>query len=265
MSRPRSGALAGELPDSIDLLEFPKVAAHLAGLTRTVPGRAQALALRPLVERAAIATALAEAAEAMQLLGGRGLLPVGDGDDLLPLLDQLQVEGTWLPAEAFAAVRAAVEAAAACKTALTDSDGWPLLRARALALIPLPQLAAAIRRSIGPRGEVLDSASAELAHLRREVQTVRARLKRQLEGLLADERYAGVFQEQLITDRNGRYVLPVRTDHSGRLRGFVHDVSASGQTLYVEPAVSLDGNNRLQTLLREVQREEERILLQLTA
>lgn len=265
MSCPRSGTLAGELPDSIDLLEFPKVAVHLAGLTRTVPGRAQALVLRPLVEHAAIATALAEAGEAMQILAGRGPLPVGDGDDLLPLLDQLQVEGTWLPAEAFAAVRAAVEAAAACKAALTDSDGWPLLRARALALIPLPQLAAAIRRSIGPRGEVLDSASAGLAHLRREVQTVRARLKRQLEGLLADERYAGVFQEQLITDRNGRYVLPVRTDHSGRLRGFVHDVSASGQTLYVEPAVSLDGNNRLQTLLREVQREEERILLQLTA
>ncbi len=265
MSRPHPGEAAGEVPDSLDLLEFPKVAAHLAGLTRTVPGRVLALALRPLVDRSATETALAEAAEAMQILSTRGPLPVGDGDDLVPLLDQLQVEGRWLSAEAFAAVRIAVEAAAACKAALADSNGWPLLQTRAAALLPLPQLAAAIRRSIGPRGEILDSASVELAHLRREVQTVRARLKRQLEGLLADERYAGVFQEQLITDRNGRYVLPVRTDHSGRLRGFVHDVSASGQTLYVEPAASLDGNNRLQTLLREVQREEERVLLQLTA
>lgn len=265
MSRPYPGEPAGEVPDSLDLLEFPKVAAHLAGLTRTVPGRVLALALRPLVERNASETALAEAAEAMQILAARGPLPVGDGDDLVPLLDQLQVEGLWLSAEAFAAVRVAVEAAAACKAALADGDGWPLLQARAAALVPLPQLAAAIRRSIGPRGEILDSASAELGHLRREVQTVRARLKRQLEGLLADERYAGVFQEHLITDRNGRYVLPVRTDHSGRLCGFVHDVSASGQTLYVEPAASLEGNNRLQTLLREVQREEERVLLQLTA
>lgn len=264
MSRSHPGEPAGAWPDSLDLLEFAKVAAHLAGLTRTGPGRALALALRPSAECTASAAALAEAAEAMQLLAERGPLPVGDGDDLLPLLDPLQVEGTWLPAEAFAAVRAAAEAAAACRAALADSDGWPLLQARSLALVPLPQLVAALRRSIGPRGEILDSASSELGHLRREVQTVRARLKRQLEGLLADERYAGVFQEQLITDRNGRYVLPVRTDHSGRLRGFVHDVSASGQTLYVEPAVTLEGNNRLQTLLREVQREEERILLQLT-
>jgi DNA mismatch repair protein MutS2 len=84
-----------------------------------------------------------------------------------------------------------------------------------------------------------------------------------MEGLLADERYAGVFQEALITERNGRYVLPVRTDHSGRLRGFVHDVSASGQTLYVEPAATLEQNNRLQTVLRETVREEERILREL--
>ena len=117
MNRPHPGEPAGEVPDSLDLLEFPKVAAHLAGLTRTVPGRALALALRPLVDRAATETALTEAAEAMQVLAARGPLPVGDGDDLVPLLDQLQVEGLWLSAEVFAAVRVAVEAAAACKAA----------------------------------------------------------------------------------------------------------------------------------------------------
>lgn len=253
------------LPDSLDLLDFTKVAAHLAGLTRTVPGRALALGLRPLTEPAAIASALAEAAEAMLILAEHGLLPVGDGDDLLPLLDSLHVAGMRLPVEAFAQVQAAAEAAAACRQALSGGSGWPLLQSRAAALVPLPQLVAAIRRSIGPRGELLDSASAALADLRREAQVVRARIKRQLEGLLADERYAGVFQEQLVTDRNGRYVVPVRTDYSGRLRGFVHDISASGQTLYVEPTVVLDGNNRLQTVLREAQREEERILLALSA
>ena len=252
-------------PDSLALLEFSKVAGHLAGLTRTAPGRALARGLRPQAESAAVAADLAEAAEAMQILAERGLLPLGDGVDLVPLLDALHAAGARLPAEAFATVQAAAEAAAACRQALSGGDAWPLLQARAASLVPLPQLVAAIRRSIGPRGELLDSASAALADLRREAQQVRTRIKRQLEGLLADERYAGVFQEPLITDRNGRYVLPVRTDHSGRLRGFVHDVSASGQTLYVEPAVVLDGNNRLQTVLREAQREEERILLELSA
>jgi DNA mismatch repair protein MutS2 len=265
MSRTPCGKRTEERPDSLDLLEFPKVAAHLAGLTRTAPGRALALALRPLADPEAITSALAEAAEAIRILAEQGILPLGDGDDLTPLLERLRTDGMMLPAEAFSAVRAAAEAATACRGALGTGVNWPLLRARALTLVPLPQLVAAIRRTIGLRGEILDSASVTLEELRREAQVLRARIKRQLEGLLADERYAGVFQEQLITDRNGRYVLPVRTDHSGRLRGFVHDVSASGQTLYVEPAVTLAGNNRLQTVLREAQREEERILLQLGA
>jgi DNA mismatch repair protein MutS2 len=265
MNRMPRGKPVEELPDSLDLLEFPKVAAHLAALTRTSPGRDLALALRPLAEPVAITMALDEAAEAMGVLAEQGLLPLGAGDDLSPLLDRLHVDGTVLPAEAFEAIRAAAETAASCRSAFGNGDDWPLLRARAAGLVPLPQLVAAIRRAVGPRGEILDSASVMLGDLRREAQVMRARIKRQLEGLLVDERYAGVFQEQLITDRNGRYVLPVRTDHSGRLRGFVHDISASGQTLYVEPAAALDGNNRLQTLLREAQREEERILLQLSA
>lgn len=250
--------------DSLALLEFGKVAAHLAGLTGSVPGRTLALALIPLSDQAAIASLLAESAEAMALLAEVGPLPVGGCEDLLPLLEELRIEGVGIPAEAFLMIRSAAEAAAACRSLLTGSTGHPLLAARATGLVPLPRLVAAVRRTIGPRGEILDSASGELSTLRRDVQTTRSRLKRQLEGLLADERYAGVFQEALVTDRNGRYVLPVRTDHSGRLRGFVHDVSASGQTVYIEPAVTLDGNNRLQTLLREVQREEERVLRQLT-
>jgi DNA mismatch repair protein MutS2 len=265
MSRARREGEGETVPDSLDLLDFTKVAGHLAGLTGTVPGRVLALGLRPLLAPDAVAAALAEAAEAMQILAELGALPVGDGDDLTPLLDSLHAAGMKLPVEAFAAVLAGAEAAAACRQALACGSGWPRLQARAAALVPLPQLVAAIRRSIGPRGDLLDSASAALAELRREAQVVRARIKRQLEGLLADERYAGVFQEQLVTDRNGRYVVPVRTDYSGRLRGFVHDVSASGQTLYIEPAVVLEGNNRLQTVLREIQREEERILLALSA
>ncbi len=129
----------------------------------------------------------------------------------------------------------------------------------------LPELLAEIRRSIGPRAEILDSASFELADLRDGLKGERNRVKRQLERLLQDEKFQGVFQESLITDRNGRYVLPVRADHSGRLKGFVHDISASGQTLYVEPAVTLESNNRVQTLVHKIAREEERILARLTS
>lgn len=265
MSYADPAASAGSAPDHLEPLEFVTVAEYLGGLTRTGPGRSLALAIKPLRDRDASEGALAEAAEAMELLAVLGPLPVGDGEDLAPLLEATRAEGTRLPVDSFAIVQAAAEAAAACRSVMGAGIGWPRLRGRVDELVPLPRLVAAIRRCIGARGELLDGASAELARLRSEIRTVRARIKRQLDGLLSDERYAGVFQESLVTDRNGRYVLPVRADHAGRLRGFVQDVSASGQTLYVEPAAALEGNNRLQTLLGEARREEERILAQLTA
>jgi len=251
--------------ESLNLLEFFKLTAQLAGRTQTAYGHAAALALRPLSGRAEMTTALAEAGEMLRLHATRGLLAVGHGRDLSACLDGLRIAGTRLEPETLREVQAAIEAAGACRRLLGDAETCPLLQALGAGLTPLPELAAQIRRSIGPRDEILDTASFALGDLRQQLQHERGRIKRQLEKLLGDEALLGVFQEQLITDRNGRYVLPVRTDHSGRLRGFVHDVSASGQTLFIEPAAVLDGNNRLQTLQREIRTEEERILLQLTA
>jgi len=108
-----------------------------------------------------------------------------------------------------------------------------------------------LRESIDPRGDLLDSASFELGDLRYQIRQTRSRVKQQLNQLLTGEYSAGLFQEQLITVRNNRYVVPLKSD------------SASGQTLYVEPSQVLDGNNKLQQLAREEQREERRILLQL--
>jgi DNA mismatch repair protein MutS2 len=135
----------------------------------------------------------------------------------------------------------------------------------AAGITALRDLADELRGTIGPRGEILDRASADLAAIRRKMLQMRARIRKTLEGLLLSERYAGVFQDNLVTERNGRYVLPVRADHRSRIKGFVHDESASGQTLYVEPATVLDANNELQHLQREEKREEERILRRLSA
>ena len=223
------------MADSLVQLEFAKVIDLVVGKTQTPYGRALAAKLAPFAERSLVEEALQEAWEARQLILEDGPLPLGSGIDLLPHLERLQVE--------------------VC----------PRLKSFAQQLTPFPQLAAEIRHSIGPRAEILDSASFELAELRHNLKAERNRVKRQLERLLQDEGLQGVFQESLVTDRNGRYVLPVRADHSGRLKGFVHDVSASGQTLYVEPAITLESNNRVQTLLHRIEREVERILVSLTA
>ena len=265
MTAENPGSSYNTAADSLVQLEFAKVVALVVGKTQTPYGRSQAAALKPFSNREQIEEALQEAAEAGLLLQKSGPLPLGASIDLLPHLARLQTEGLRLEAEVLRDVQAALEAATACRQQLLSGEDYPRLQSFARQLTLLPVLADEIRRSIGPRSEILDSASTELAGLRDALKEERNRVKRQLERLLQDERLQGVFQESLITDRNGRYVLPVRADHSGRLKGFVHDVSASGQTLYVEPAVSLESNNRVQTLLRKIEREEERILAYLTA
>jgi DNA mismatch repair protein MutS2 len=253
------------MADSLVQLEFAKVVKLVVGKTQTPYGRALAVALSPLSERPQIEEALREAQEAGQLLQEDGPLALGSGSDLLPHLERLQTEGLRLEPEILHDVQAALEAAQVCRHKLLKSEVCPSLQVFARQLISLPELAAEIRRSIGPRAEILDSASFELADLRDGLKAERNRVKRQLDRLLQDDALQGVFQETLITDRNGRYVVPVRADHSGRLKGFVHDISASGQTLYVEPASTLESNNRVQTLLHKIGREEERILTRLTA
>lgn len=265
MTSADSGLVRKIPADSLVQLEFAKVVELVMGRTQTAYGRGLAAVLEPFSERSRIEEALLEAQQAGWLLRQDGPLPLGSGTDLLPHLERLQAEGLRLEPELLSEVQAALEAAAACRQQLLRSELAPRLQNCARHLQPLPELAGEIRRSIGPRAEILDSASTELADLRDSLKSERRRVKRQLERLLQDESLQGVFQETLITDRNGRYVLPVRVDHSGRLKGFVHDISASGQTLYLEPAVILESNNRVQTLVHKIAREEERILARLTA
>ena len=257
--------IQAESADSLVQLEFAKVVALVVGRTQTPYGRDLAGGLAPSGERQRISAALEEAAEAGRMLEEAGPLSLGSGIDLRPHLERLRTEGVRLSPEILCEVQAALATALACRRQLLGLDSCPGLQAHGRSLVPLPELEEQIGRCIGERGEILDSASGELAGLRGDLKTERNRIKRLLERLLQEESLQGVFQETLITDRNGRYVLPVRADHSGRLKGFVHDVSASGQTLYLEPAAALDGNNRVQTLIRRIEREEERILAWLTA
>ncbi len=264
MTTTAPGTARTSVEEALFQLEFPKVTARLAGYTQTPYGYALAEQLRPFKEPVAMRLSLQEADEAISLLVDQVLLPVGSGVDLLPELERVRTEGVRMTGEALQNVRLALEAVAGCRTSLVGRSDVPALRRYAEDLVPMPELSEEIRLSIGPRGEVLDTASLALSDLRQQLQKERARVKRQLENLLADDNLQGVFQETLITDRNGRYVLPVRTDHSGRLKGFVHDVSASGQTLYLEPTTVLDGNNRIQTLISDIEHEIDRILARLT-
>lgn len=249
----------------LELLEFTKLRGILARLTVTEPGREQAEGLVPLPGRAEAAESLAIIDQMQRQLNGSGAPPVGGCRDLRQALRQLRAEGSFLAPALLLDVLSSLEAAVDCRRLLAEQTELPLLAALAGGLAGCRELRGAIRESIGPRGEILDSASFELGEVRLQIRQWRGRLRNLLENLLASDQLAGAFQDRIITERGGRYVVPVRADHRGQVKGFVHDESASGQTLYVEPVAVLKGNNELQHLLREEKREEERILRRISA
>jgi DNA mismatch repair protein MutS2 len=253
------------MEETLRVLEYEKISGILAGFTATTPGREKAVALRPLSSDSEVAASLAQTSEMVSLLASAGAPPVGGNRDLRQMLRQLRAEGAWLAPEALLDVLSSVEAAADCRRYFSNAQEAPRLAERAAELVPLSDLRQQIRGAVGSRGEILDSASFELGDLRHEIQQTRTRIRRTLERLLSNENLASAFQERIVTERGGRYVVPVRADHRGQVKGFVHDESASGQTLFVEPTVVLEENNRLQTLIREEQREIERILRRLCA
>jgi DNA mismatch repair protein MutS2 len=117
-----------------------------------------------------------------------------------------------------------------------------------------------IAQTVNGQGEVVDSASPDLAHIRAELRVAHQRLMDRLQSILASQTYRPAIQEAIITIRNGRYVIPVRADSRGVLRGLVHDHSSSGATLYIEPLQTTDLNNRWRELQLQEQEEIDRIL-----
>lgn len=241
-------------------LEFNKIAQLLAGFTQTGPGYERAEALSPLPSDTEVVAALAEVAELVTLCETTGLPPIGGLHDLRPVFASLRATGTSLDAETFLVVLSSLETMDVVRNFFSDKSALPNILPRVKRLQSCKRLAMSIRSSIGSRGEILDSASTELARIRRGIGSSRQSLRSQLQKLLGDSQLSAAFQDQLVTERNGRYVVPVKADFRGKVQGFVHDASASGQTLFVEPTAALEPNNALQQLLLSEAAEEQRIL-----
>lgn len=145
------------------------------------------------------------------------------------------------------------------------AERYPLLVEFAEAIENLSPLETDLTRSIGPRGDVLDSASEELSRLRKAVRIAHNRLMDRLNSFISGGRHSSALQENIITIRDGRYVIPVRAEARGLIRGIVHDTSSSGQTLFMEPFDVVELNNRWREQQIAETHEIERILDALSA
>jgi DNA mismatch repair protein MutS2 len=245
------------------LLEFPLIRERLAAATGFAPSRRLAAALEPSPDPVVVARGLDETDQARQMLEERPGVGIGAARDIGAAIERAARSGRLEPGQ-LVEIMDTLAAAAKLGEALGE-ERRPLLRALGRRLQPLPNLRLRLESSLDPSGELLDSASPSLGGLRRAVRVAYERLRSRLEGLVHGSELSAALQEPIITLRNGRYVIPVRADAKGRVKGIVHDQSGSGQTLFIEPLVVVELGNTWREAQLSVQSEEERILDALSA
>jgi DNA mismatch repair protein MutS2 len=250
---------------ALQTLEFGKIVERVAALCAFRVSRELAEALTPSVIPAEVERRLALTTQARALLELDPSFSIGGARDIREELRQAGLGRSLLPAQLLdilATIRAARDVRTRFLRLRDAAQRFALFGDLVLGLASFPGLETDISRSINDQGEVMDSASPELGRLRAEVRIAHHRLLDRLNSLLA--KYGGAIQEAIITQREGRYVIPVKIGERARVPGLIHDTSASGQTLFVEPMEAVELANRWRKAQIEEQHEVERILLELS-
>lgn len=250
---------------TLKCLEFSKLLNYLRKLCLSPLGTRAVGEIKLGEDLQEIREGLEEVSEARKAVALAGQFPLSQAQDVYDLLESLTVEGALLNSEELLNFLATLRAAQSTRDHFHNAKKEsPRLSALADRLCPLPEVVRGIERSLGPAGEILDEASDRLRKVRARIKITRARVVKELEGMLVKEELKRVIQDHLVTLRQGRYVIPVKPGFKKYFPGLVHDHSASGATLYVEPLAVLPYNNALNGLLKEEKEEERQVLLALT-
>lgn len=248
---------------SLITLEFNKILHRLAAYTSFSGGEELSLSLQPTTDLFVAELWQTQTSEAVAMFDSAATVTIGGARDVRQPVDN-SFRGFTLPAEDLLAIKATLEAARTLRRQLLKwNDRYPHLAEIAELIEECPGIVQAIGNTLDERGDVLDSASPKLARLRQEQRVVYGRIQDKLQRILSSEsnRY---LQEPIVTQRNGRYVVPLRADARGRIKGIVHDHSGSGATLWLEPIATVELNNEFRELHLKEQEEINRILNELS-
>jgi DNA mismatch repair protein MutS2 len=249
---------------AFETLDFCSLGALVRRGAQTEMGRARIDALRPIDDIGQLRRDLRSVAESIELRQHGTRLSFDGIADTTDSISRLKIEGAALePLALLDLARLCERATETRATILAERDNAPALF-EIVAELPaeLKKLAALLNRKILPGGELDDRASPELARIRRDLANARSRITRSLESVM--RRSSEAIQEELVTVRNDRFVIPVRADHRGRINGVAHGSSSSGATIFVEPLETIEANNELQSLREAEQREIAEILFALS-
>jgi DNA mismatch repair protein MutS2 len=265
---------------SAGALEWPRLREYVAGKAQSPLGRAWVLALEACSDAAWIDAQQRRTAEVREFLRGGGSFEFAGMFDPTELLEQAHIEGAALEGAQLLALLGVVERLAAWKeqlpvlgsqSSVPNSPSSVAELSRPVREWDAAPVLAALRGKIEPDGTLSDEASHELRRIRRAMErqhrAIEESLRKSLRALAAEGSTGaggGVLQDELITVRGERFVIPVKAEFRRRVPGVVHGASSSGQTVFVEPLETIEENNELQRLLDEEQREVRRILVAMT-
>jgi DNA mismatch repair protein MutS2 len=249
---------------TLHTLEYSKVLQRLAAYTAFAGSRDMALALHPTSDIFEARQRQADTAEAVRFLVTRPDFTIGGVRDVRAPVDLASHGGVLTAAELLDIKSTLVAARTIVRTFERLRDQFPNLTTLVSQLPPPMGLVDAITRAISDRGDILDSASPKLGIIRRDIRIAHERLMSKLQRMVGDPHTSTYLQDAIITQRDGRYVLPLRAEFKGRIKSIVHDQSASGATLFIEPIAVVELNNQYRELQLAERDEERRILAELS-
>ena len=263
-SAPLRGEPSGASASSLQALEWPRILAALGQRIATSHGLEKLASLAPLAKLGAVRHSLTLIEEMKALRSAGTVLAFAEIHPLEELLERATREGRLEAGELFRML-STLRAGRQLQAELESDPAWKGLGELAGAYHTLPELIRQLASALTPVGALNEAAYPQLAGLRAKLIQLRERIHHKLDGLLKAGNLSAVFQDQLYTLRGRRYVLPVKADFRGQLKGIVHDVSASGATLFIEPQSVVEDTNNLAVLEKQLELEADRILRELSA
>jgi DNA mismatch repair protein MutS2 len=250
---------------SLEMLEFPRVLEILAGYASFSASRELAAALTPQREFEKIMLLLQQTAEARRLLVQERGFSIGSVNDIRDKARLAALEGVLDPLSLLE-IQQTLSSLNEMRRYLKSVSGeYPLLWQLAEGVAELHQIEKDILSCLDPAGEVLDTASPALSAIRSQLRETRGQILSHLEGIIKSPRGSRILQEDVITEREGRYVVLIKAESRHDFKGIVHDISNTGSTVFMEPTATVGLGNALRELVIEERREVEKILRLLTA
>jgi DNA mismatch repair protein MutS2 len=252
-------------PGALRALEFDRIIDAVKGLALTPMGADRLARLGPSLDPHRVAHLLAQTSETAKFVAAHGAFPLRATADLPNSLAALAVEGRALEPLRLLALAAFLESIDESRAAIRRAPGsFPLLEAASGSAASFKNEVSQVRAKIDAAGDVVDDASPQLKMLRDRLRKQRSRLRATLESYLRGKETAKYLQDQVVTERNGRYVLVVKTEHRSGIPGIVHGASTSGASLFLEPLSTVEINNEIVATEEQEAEEVRRVLLALT-